>query len=244
MTVPASQETTRWRTTGSYLPTLASKTSLIEESRLFLLSYARLGDVEATRQALINGGLPQRSHATRATIVKIVQLRLTRWHPPAWVLDDLIAFAQDGHQTELQAALLLHAARQDHLLYDIVQQIVVPHWFAGERQLIRADVQRFLDSAQSVHAEVDGWSHSTREKLSRNVLTTLRDFGLLQGTASKQIIEPIVPPAVTQHLTHLLQAEDTPLEQVAHHPDWHLWLWDATRAQKAINTFNLQEHVV
>ena len=154
--MPTSKETTCWRATGSYLPTLASKTSLIEETRQFLLTYARLRDIEATRQALVNGGLPQRSRATRATIVKIVQLRLTRWHPPVWVLDDLNTFAQDEHQAEFHAALLLHAFRQDHLLYDFVQQIVVQRWFASERQLIRADVQRFLDSVQSAHLEVGG----------------------------------------------------------------------------------------
>ena len=178
------------------------------------------------------------------TILEIVQIRLTRWHPPAWVLDDLITFAQDGHQAELQAALLLHTARQDKLLYDIIQQIVVPHWFAAERELIRADVQRFLDEVQSAHPEVTGWSHSTREKLSSNVLTTLRDFGLLQGTVTKQIVEPIVPPVVVQHLIRLLQAEGIPLEQVAHHPDWQLWLWDAARAQKAIEMLKLQERAV
>ena len=238
------KETTSWRATGSYLLRLASKTSLIEEIRQFLLTYAHVRDTEETRQTLVNGGLSQRSRATRVTIVEIVQIRLTRWHPPAWVLDDLITFAQDGHQAELQAALLLHTARQDALLYDIIQKVVVPKWTAGEHALIRADIQRFLDEAQSVHPEVEGWSHSTREKLSSNVLTTLRDFGLLQGKASKQIVEPIVPPAVVQHLMHLLQAEGIPSEQVAHHPDWQLWLWDATHAQKAIDMLKLQERVV
>ena len=242
--MPTSKEATRWRTSGSYLPTLASKTSLIEETRLFLLTYARLLDIEATRQTLVNGGLPQRSRATRATIVKIVQIRLTRWHPPAWVLDELITFAQDGHQAELQVALLLHIARQDNLLYDFIQQVVVPRWFAGERELIRADVQRFLDSVQPAHPEVGWWSHSTREKISGNVLSTLRDFGLLQGKASKQIVEPIVPPPLVQHLVRLLRAEGIPPEQVTYHADWQLWLWDATRAQKAIDSYHLQEHMV
>lgn len=239
-----SNETTHWRASGSYLPTLASKTSLIEETRLFLLTYARLGDVEATRQELVNGGLPQRSRATRATIVKIVQMRLTRWHPPVWVLADLIAFAQDGKQAGLKAAVLLHTARQDILLYDIIQQVVAPHWFAGERALIRADIQHFLDGAQSEHPEVAGWSHSTREKLAGNALSTLRDFGLLSGKASKRIVEPIVPLVVVQHLFHLLQAERLPPGQLAGHPDWQLWLWDTARAQKAIDACHLQERAV
>ncbi len=244
MTVPTPQETTRWRASGSYLPTLASKTSLLEETRQFLLTFARLGDLEATRQALVNGGLLQRSRATRTTIVRIVQLRLTHWNPPAWVLDDLISFAQDGRQAELQAALLLHTARQDVLLYDIIQRVVVSRWLAGERGLITADIQRFLDDMQPVHPEVARWSHSTRVRLSRHALATMRDFGLLQGKVSKQIVEPIVPPAVMLHLIRLLQAEGIPPEQVAQHPDWQLWLWDAARAQKAIDASHLQERAV
>src|SRR5205823_5052842 len=62
----------------------------------------------------------------------------------------------------------------------------------------------------------------------------IRDLGLLQGKVSKQIVEPIVPPIVVHHLIRLLQEEGIPPEQVAHHPDWKLWLWDAARAQKAI----------
>jgi hypothetical protein len=239
-----SKEATRWRASGSYLPTLASKTSLIEESRLFLLTYARLGDLEATRQALVNGGLLQRSHATRATIVRIVQLRLTRWNPPAWVLDDLIAFAQDGRQADLKAALLLHTARQDVLLYESIQRVVVSGWLTGDRELITADIQRFLDDMQPVHPEIARWSHSTRVRLSRHALATMRDFGLLQGKASKQIVEPIVPPAVVQHLIRLLQEEGIPPEQVAHHPDWQLWLWDAARVKKAIDSPHVEERVV
>ncbi|SRR5579883_2823026 len=239
-----AEETVQWRADGSYSPRLASKTSLLEEARQFLQAYARLGSVEAARQELINGGLPQRSRATRATILEIVQIRLTRWHPPAWVLDDLVAFAQDGHLEELQAALLLHSARQDHLLYDIVQQVVVPRWLEGGRELISADVQRFLDEAQSLHPEVARWSHSTRVRLSRHALSTLRDFGLLQGTASKKITESVVTQVVVHHLIRLLREEGIAPGELAQHPDWQLWLWDAARAQKAIDAALLQERNV
>ena len=51
--MPTSKETTGWRATGSYLLRLASKTSLIEETRQFLLTYERVRDIEATRQALV-----------------------------------------------------------------------------------------------------------------------------------------------------------------------------------------------
>jgi hypothetical protein len=257
---PEPKEKTQWRASGAYLPRLASKTGLLEETRQFLQTYARLRKSEATRQALVNGGLPQRSRATRqalvngglpqrsratrTTIVEIIQVRLVRWHPPVWVLDDLVAFAQEGNQAELQAALLLHTARQDRLLYDMVQQVVVPRWLAGEREIIRADVQRFLDAAQPLHPEVEGWSYSTREKVAGNALAILRDFGMLKGTNTRQIVEPIVPPAVVRHLIRLLRAEGIAEEELALHPDWQLWLWDAERTTTAIEQTLPQEHTV
>ena len=130
------------------------------------------------------------------------------------------------------------------LLYDIIQRVVVSRRLAGEREMITADVQRFLDDMQPVHPEVARWSHSTRVRLSRHALATMRDFGLLQGKVSKQIVEPIVPSVVVQHLIRLLQEEGIPSEHIAHHPDWQLWLWDAAHAQKTIESYQLEEHVV
>ena len=167
------------------------------------------------------------------TIVSIIRKRLVGWYPPDWVLADLVAFAQDTNRDALRAALLLHTARQDTLLYDFVQQVVVPTWQGGMRVLTSADVQCFLDGAQETHAEILRWSHSTRQKLASNVLTTLQDYGLLTGdtrstkyiVGSKLIAVAIVPAAVFLHLVRLLQAEGVEDEQLGVHPDWQLWLW-------------------
>jgi len=139
---------------------------------------------------------------------------------------------------------LLHTARQDVLLYNIIQRVVVSRWLTGDRELIPADIQRFLDDMQPVHPEVARWSHSTRVRLSQHALAAMRDFGLLQGKATKRIVEPIIPPSVAQHLIRLLKAEGIPPEQIAHHPDWQLWLWDTARAQKVIDSHQVEERVV
>ncbi|NCC32735.1 MAG: DUF1819 family protein [Chloroflexia bacterium] len=112
-----------WRAHGPYLPNLASKAGLLEETRQFLQTYAHLKKLEATRRVLIDQALPQRARSTRETIVKVIQQRLTRWAPPPWVLDELAALANDTTQPSLERALLLHVVRQDVLLYDFVQQM-------------------------------------------------------------------------------------------------------------------------
>src|SRR5690348_11822107 len=116
----SSVESTQWRVSGAYVPTLAGKSSLLEESRLLLEAYAQSGDAQTACRALIDGGLPQRSRETRASIVRVLRERFFRWHPPAWVLNDLAAFAQVSSSPIFPLAVLLHIARQDALLYDFV----------------------------------------------------------------------------------------------------------------------------
>jgi hypothetical protein len=168
--------------------------------------------------------------------MQIIQQRLVRWNPPGWVLDDLVGFAQDPLPDSLRAALLLHVPRQDALLYDVVQSVIGPRRQAGESDVVRADVQRFLDAAQPAHPEIDKWSHATREKLAGNLLSILRDYGLLQGTVRKRIVEPVVPVPVVAHLVRLLRAEGVAPAELAQHPDWRLWLWEPARAAAASGT--------
>lgn len=237
----SSVEGTQWRITGAYVPTLAGKSSLLEESRVLLEVYAQSGDATATCQELVNGALPQRSRETRAAIVKVLRIRLLRWHPPSWVLSDLMTFAQVASPDAFCLALLLHIARQDALLYDFVQRVVVPRWQANTPRMMRSDVQVFLDEAQEEHPEVASWSYSTREKVAGNALTVLRDCKLLKGEVKKQIVLPVVPEAVVHYLIRLLRAEGIAEAEIARHPDWRLWLWDEARAQQALDRYLAQE---
>jgi len=212
----------------------ASKAGLVEETRVTLLAYGRLGSWAAVRRELLDGGLPQRSRVTRETIAKVLADRLSAWDPPTWVCSDLVAAASRPDDQELYLLLLLHTARQDALLYDVVQEVIWPRWSDGLAALGRADVQRFLDQALPAHPEIDRWSVATREKLAGNLLTILRDYGLLQGLrggVTKRITEPVVSPWAAGHLARLLREEDVPSDELAEHPDWRLWLLDVSHTR-------------
>lgn len=220
--------------TGPYLPTLASKAALLEETRLFLLTYKNQNhQLATTKQTLMRDILTQRSHRTRSLIVDIISERLTRWNPPSWVLQDLVAFAKEPDLDALRAALLLHVARQDHMLYDFVQEMIIPRK-QGDRRILIADVQKFFDQSQKAHPEISHWSFETRLRLARGALATLRDYGLLKGAVKKDLVFPTIPESVVSHLIHLLQAEGIPETRMADHPDWLLWLWSPAQAQAAI----------
>jgi len=228
---------------GPYVSTLASKAALLEEIRLFLVTYDHYHDLDLTFKALLDSVLPQRSRITRSIIVKIIKSRLVDWNPPDWVLQDLISFAREPNLDALRAALLLHVPRQDHVLYDFVQQVIVPHQEKGDNRIFISDVQTFLDASLEEHPEILHWSFETRLRQARSVLATLRDYGLLKGEVNKSIALPAIPDKVVYHLIRLLKAEGVPQEQIAYHPDWQLWLWQPAQAKAAITAFLKQEQI-
>lgn len=232
---------TSWRATGPYRAANASKAGLVRETQIALCLYARLGSSAAVRQYLLTTALPQPARASRESIVALLNTRLFRWQPPAWVWQDLLAAASAEDDLDLRTLLLLHAARQDCFLYDAVQHVIVTRWRQGDREVIRADVQRYLDAVSADHPEVERWSWATRKKLAGNVLSILADYGLLMGRVRRRIIEPVVRSAVAAHLERLLLAEGIRPEALAEHPDWQLWLWTADHVRHWQRTRD-QEH--
>jgi hypothetical protein len=232
--------TTAWRATGPYVASSALFSGILDETQLFLQTYAeQSGSLEtrigSAKQALVGGLLPQRSRSSRISIIRRIQNRLTNWGPPAWVLDELAVFAGQASKLALKAALLVHVCRQDRLLYCLVQALIVLQWQEGPRQITNADVHRFLDDERSRHPEIDTWSRQTRDRLGSTTLAILRDYGLLQGKVRKQSVEPIVPDAAANHLARLLRAEGVVEAGIPSHPDWRLWLWDEARARHALS---------
>ncbi len=191
-----------------------------------------MGSVDEARALLVNGRLPQRSRVTRSLIVRMIHHRLTKWNPPAWVLDDLVGASKQTDATTFQALLLVHYARQETFVYDAVHHIIVAGWEQGELHVRRDDVQKFMDTMLPQHPEIAGWSYETRVKLAGNLLTTLRDYCLLTGDAVKRIVEPTIDERAVMHLWRLLEEEGVPAQRIATHPDWRIWLLSAARVEQ------------
>lgn len=232
--MPVDQVFRQWRASGPYGAASASKNGLVSETRLFLQSFGQTGALKDARTALLQGGLPQRSRITRSLILRTIQSRLTRWNPPEWVLRDLVAASEQVDVGLLRTLLLLHYARQEPLAYDAVHHVIVPRWQTGDLQVRRDDIQAFLDRKTAQHQEILTWSYETRTKVAGNVLTTLRDYGLLVGGAVKRIVEPAVDGQAVQHLERLLEEEGIAPLRIAEHPDWGIWLMPPERVERLL----------
>ena len=78
------------------------------------------------------------------------------------------------------------------------------------------------------------WRESTRTKLAGNVLSALRDFGVLTGVQRKKLHQPVVTSDVVLHLCRLLDAEGLRGRALLEARGWRLFLWDIQVTSEAL----------
>ncbi|MGA2451503.1 MAG: BrxA family protein [Polyangiaceae bacterium] len=170
----------------------------------------------------------QTARETRRRIWDSIHWRYFAWNPPRWVLSDLCGAATtDPHDPRIQGLLYLHYARRDRLAFEFVTEFLFRRWQERQLGVRRDDVLDFLASRYGEEPVIRTWSESTRKKLAGNVLSALRDFGVLTGVQRKVLQRPAVPPEVALHVCRLLHAEGLRGRALLEAPDWRLFLWEA-----------------
>lgn len=207
----------------------SSKGALLKEAHAVFQALALGSSIEEVRNACLTGSLLRQSaNETRQRIWEALHWRFFAWEPPRWVISD-ISDAARGEATDRRFVGLcyLHYARRDRLTFDFVTDALFTRWHQRTTDVRRHHVLDFLATYDVHGTALRRWRESTRKKLAGNVLTALRDFGLLTGVQRKRLQRPGVAPEVVLHLCRLLDAEGLRGRSLLEARDWCLFLWES-----------------
>jgi hypothetical protein len=164
---------------------------------------------------------------TRQRIWDALNWRYFAWNPPHWVLAELSEAAKgDVTDRHFVGLAYLHYARRDRLTFDFVTNEAWTRWRSRALEIRRDDVLDFLARYEARDTAVKKWRESTRKKLAGNLLSSLRDFGLLVGVQRKSLQRPAIAPGVVLHLCRLLDGEGLRGRALLEARDWRLFLWE------------------
>jgi Putative inner membrane protein (DUF1819) len=203
-----------------------SKGALIAEAHAVFRALGSGMALHEVRSACLTGRLLRQSaRETRHRIWDALHWRYFAWNPPHWLLADL-AKAAKGDATDRHFAGLayIHYARRDRLTFDFVTDRLWTRWKTKAFEVGRDDVLDFLGDYESHDAAIKKWRESTRKKLAGNVLSALRDFGILTGVQRKLLQRPVMAPEVALHLCRVLDSEGRRGRAVLEARDWRLFL--------------------
>lgn len=162
--------------------------------------------------------------ASRSRVVDILAIFRQRYLTEESVTKALVTLVQGTFpSTALERLLYFHSARADQLLFDAVTEILVP---MQERGLADINIQDFQPSLAKLVAkeETTGlWAESTLTRISQGLLSTLRDFGVLQGAINKKIAPVYLPIEAFAYIVFYLKRHQPSGAKLLELPDWKLF---------------------
>ena len=123
----------------------------------------------------------------------------------------------------LRSVLYFHTLRREPLLEAVVREIVVPFSRRGQAIVPPAEVVRAMRRWAQEGRTAEPWSHVTTQRTAQGMLTTLRDFGLLEGAAIKRVAPAHLPVAAFAYIAFVLHQEAPSGQRVLYSPAWELF---------------------
>jgi Putative inner membrane protein (DUF1819) len=162
--------------------------------------------------------------ASRSRVVDILAIFRQRYLTEESVTKALVTLVQGKFpSTALERLLYFHSARTDRLLYDAVAEILMP---MQERGLVDINIQDFQHSLAKLVAKGEAtanWSEPTVTRIAQGLLSTLRDFGVLQGAIHKKIVPVYLPIEAFAYIVFYLKQHQPSGVKLLELPDWKLF---------------------
>jgi hypothetical protein len=161
---------------------------------------------------------------SRSRVEDILAIFRQRYLADAQLTRALIALVK-GHlpAKSLDSVLYFHAAQSDWLLHDFVTEFLAARHQQGRNDLDIEDVQAVLAQWVREGKTTGQWSEGTIIRVAQGLLSTLRDFGLLQGAVKKHLTSPYVPVESFAWIAFYLRKRQPSGERLLHDPDWRLF---------------------
>ena len=171
--------------------------------------------------------------ATRIRVKNILRIFRQRYLFDESVGKSLAVLANSNLPPDaLKPIFYFFTACADDLLRDTVLIFLSSRRSSGRMHIDSEDLKRELQEWIGQGRIKDNWSDSTLTKVSRGLLATLRDFGVLQGAANKSIAPIYLPVEAFAYIAFYLKTIDYSGELLVKNPLWGLFFLTPSEVER------------
>lgn len=182
--------------------------------------------------------------ASRSRIEDILTIFRQRYFDDPDVGGCLATLVQRGAANAwIDPLLYFFSAQNDRTLRDLVVDVVYPRQQAGFNDLPIDVVTRALRAWVAEGRTTTAWNDETTNRVARGVMATLRDFGVLQGKATKHITPFYLPNPAFALLALWLQGRERSGDRTVHSDEWKLFFLPAPGVERFFIEAH-QEHLL
>lgn len=205
-----------------YRSQIIKASALISDTRVLLLHWDDSQSVDENLRRARDENIFAK--ASRSRVEDILTIFRQRYFSEPRVGEMLAVVAKaPGHARTLDRLLYFYSAKADRLLHDIVTEFLAPRQAAGFLDLPAIDVRLQVEEWVNAGRTTTRWEVETIERVTRGLMATLRDFGILEGQSHKRIASITLPVEAFAIIASVLAQEGGGSERLIGHPDWRLF---------------------
>ena len=162
--------------------------------------------------------------ASRSRVEDILQVFRQRYLNEVQVTKTLITLIRAKHPADsLNQILYFYAARSDPLIHDFVTEVLWPRYKSGRQDILVKDAENWIRDKISKGSTAKPWSDNTIEKSAQGLMSTLRDFGVLQGLKNKRLIPAYLRVDAFCYIAYFLSRIQPSGKRLLESKEWQLF---------------------
>lgn len=205
--------------------------ALVSDSKLFLSQWE--GDLSVEKNienAVQYNLLGKTSRAFVKNITKAFKERFVFGDEQDEALRKLVNSGID--QTITDRILYYYTALADPLLYDFVTDYIYEMQSRRDLFITTKSAQKYIQKLSEDGKTTTKWSDTVCNRVTGNILTTLRDFHILEGKVKKTIAPVYLPLEAFVYIAYLIYNKELSGDKVLQHRDWKLFLLNALTVER------------
>lgn len=226
-------------TSGTYSSMIIKAGALLADTKTLLAHWdvaaSSVDNVQRLRRENVFG------KASRSRVEDILAIFRQRFMAEDSVTKALVRLVQGRFpSSSLDRIFYFHAARADRLLFDVVLEILGPHKALGLVDIDFTEVERKLQRWVAEGRTTGVWSEPTTRRVTQGILSTLRDFGVLQGAVHKKIAPEFLPVEAFAYVAFYLKQHQPSGSKLVELPDWKLFFLSTEGVERFM--FDAHQH--
>lgn len=145
--------------------------------------------------------------------------------------------------TVVDRILYYHAALADPLMYDFVTKFLYELQSIGQQRISIDEAENYIAKLCREGKTTTAWSKNVQNRVARNLLTSLRDFHVLEGKVKKQIAPVYLPIETFVYIAFYIHMNVKSGDKIVNHTDWKLFFLDATTVERLFIEANQQGYL-
>lgn len=211
--------------------------ALISDTKALLTAWDPGLSVNENIQRVRRQNLMGKTSRSRAEdILAIFRQRYLIEEDVARALGTIVKHQSNG--STLDRILYFHAVRADALLHDVVIELLAPQWSRGVMEIDGVEIESALKRWVEEGKTSAPWGEATIRRVTQGVLSTLRDFGVLQGAVNKRIAPAYLSVQAFAYIAFYLKQHQPSGARLLDLPDWKLFFLP----REGVERFFLEAH--